>query len=325
MRAMVKIFYLGNPNLQPWYDKAIDALPKNQDVAAYQKNKPLEDQIKDAEIIVEDGSTRITKQVVDHAKKVRFIQRYGTGMDHMDVNYVISKGIVVSNTPGQFSGVALAEHAILLMLGLAKRLPDWNETIQSRVIAVPCGDELHGRTLGIVGLGASGEHLAKLAKAFGMRVLAMDIRKMKPDKRKELGLDLFGGLESLDKILKESDYVSIHVPLTGRTRGMIGKREFGLMKKSARIINVARGPIIDEEALVDSLRSGRIAGAGLDVFPNEPIDPNHPILKMRNVLFSPHLAGVTVETAERRARVVGENVSKVIKGMTPLYQIAAAD
>ena len=321
---MVKIFYLGNRNLQPWYDEVIEKLPK-EDLTTFEKNLPLEDQIKSAEIIVEDGSNRITKGVVDNARGVRFIQRYGTGMDHMDVAYVLSKGIVLANTPGQFSGIALGEHAILLMLSLAKKTNEWNDSIQKRAFAVPCGDELNGKVLGILGLGASGGHLTKLARAFGMRVLALDVRPVPAATVNDLGLSFFGDLESMDKLLMESDYVSVHVPLTGRTRGMIGKREFGLMKRTSRIINVARGPIIEESALIDALEGGRIAGAGLDVTAEEPVDPENPLLKMKNVVVSPHVAGVTLETAKRRSAVVGENVSRFIGGLEPLYRIIQAD
>jgi D-3-phosphoglycerate dehydrogenase len=321
---MSKIFYLGNRNMQPWYDTLIEQLPRG-DVTTYEKSRPLAEQIESAELIVEDGSTRITKDVVDGAKSVRFIQRYGTGMDHMDVPYVLSKGIIVANTPGQFSGIALGEHAILLMLSLAKRTSEWDESVQKRAIAVPCGDELQGKVLGILGLGASGSHLAKLARAFGMRVLALDVRPLPPAMVNELGLSFFGGLDSMDRVLAESDYFSVHVPLTGKTRGMIGKHEFGMMKRDSRIINVARGPIIDEGALIEALRAGRIAAAGLDVSSAEPIDTENPLLKMKNVVFSPHVAGCTVETAKRRAAVVGENVSRFNRGLEPLYRITQPD
>jgi phosphoglycerate dehydrogenase-like enzyme len=267
----------------------------------------------------------VTKEVVDAAKRVRFIQRYGVGMDHMDVRYVLGKGILLANTPGPASSVALAEHAVLLMLSLAKQVPDWENVIESEQTSIPFGNELRGKSLGLVGLGASGSDLAKLGNAFGMTVRAVDIRTIEPAKVKELGVDFFGTLDSLDYILKESDYISIHVPLTSKTKGMIGRREFGLMKDKARLINVARGPIVDEDALMDSLSSGRIAGAGLDVFPQEPIAHDHPILKMKNVVFSPHIAGATLESIARRADMVGENIKRYLSERPLLYRITDVD
>lgn len=322
---MVRIFYMGKTDFEPWFSKVMDALPKDQEIVLYDRSRPLADQIAGSEVVVEDGGILITKEVVDTMKGTKFIMRYGTGMDHMDVKYVLSKGIVVANTPGPFSAIALAEHAILLMLSLAKQTNTWRGNIQKRVGSQPTGDELHGRTLAIVGMGASGAELAYLGKGFKMRMLAVDVRPLDEAKVKELGLEFFGGLESLDRILREADYVSIHVPLTSKTKGMIGRRELSLLKRSARLINVARGSIVDEQALLDALQSGRLAGAGLDVTEDEPIDPNHPLLKLENVVFSPHTAGVTIETAERRSRVVGENVARWVKGQPILYQITSAE
>jgi len=322
---MVVIFYMGRTDFEPWFSKVMNALPKDQKIVLYDRTRPLEDQVKRAEVVVEDGGILITKDLVDKMKDTKFIMRYGTGMDHMDLAYVIRKGIVVANTPGPFSAIALAEHAVLLMLSLAKKTNSWRGNIQSRISSAPIGDELNGRTLGIVGIGASGTELARLGRGFRMRMLGVDVLPIDDSRVRELGLEFFGGLDSLERIMKEADYLSIHVPLTSKTRGMIGKHELSLMKKSARLINVARGAIVDEQALLDALRSGQIAGAGLDVTDDEPIDPNHPFLKMDNVIFSPHVAGVTVETADRRAKVVGENVQRYVRGQPILYQITSAE
>jgi D-3-phosphoglycerate dehydrogenase / 2-oxoglutarate reductase len=304
------------------YEVVMKALPKGTDVSRYDPNAPMSAQIGDAEIIIEDGSTSISNDLIEVAKQAKFIQRFGVGMDHMDVGRVLERGILLANTPG--FGTNLAEHAILLMLSLAKHTPLWEQSLEERVVSRPEGDELRGKSLGLIGMGASGSELARLAAAFGMTVRGIDIRALGPERIAELKLGFFGSLESLDFVLGESDYVSIHVPLTPRTRGMIGRREIGLMKRTARIINVARGEIVDEEALAEALSSGRIDGAGLDVFSEEPLDTSHPLRRMRNVVISPHNAGTTREERRRRAAIVGENVQRYLSGRPVKHRIVEA-
>lgn len=320
---MARIFYLGNSESEVEYSNIMKVIPRGQRVTSYDPNRPLASQISDAEIVIEDGGTTISKEIIDQAKEARFFQRYGVGMNHMDVGYALSKGILVANTPG--GGSALAEQAILLMLSLARQTPLWEERIKERDVGGLVGSELKGKVLGIVGIGSSGSELAKVAKAFGMKIKAIDVVPVGAERQSELGLDSFGGLDRLDDLLVQSDYISIHVPLNETTRGMIGRREFAKMKKGAVLVNVARGPIIDEDSLLESLLSGRIGGAGLDVFGEEPIDPGHPILRMKNVVFSPHIAGSTRETFERRAEMVGENLDRYIHGRPILNAITRAD
>jgi D-3-phosphoglycerate dehydrogenase / 2-oxoglutarate reductase len=321
----VKIFYLGDPNSEGEVRSVMDALPRGQELTIVDKGRPVEGQISEAEIVIEDGSFKITRQVVDAAKKAKLFQRYGTGMDHADVGYILSKGILLANSTGPFIGVALAEQALLLMLSLARQTPRWHENIERRAIGIPTGENLEGKTLGIVGIGASGSELAKRARALGMRLLAVDVRMIDQARVNELGLEFFGGLDSLDTLLRQSDYVSIHVPLTPQTQNMFGAEEFAKMKDGARLINIARGGIVVESALMDALRSQKLAGAGLDVFPDEPIDPHHPILAMKNVVISPHVAGMTVEIVRKRGEIVGENVQRYIDGRPLLCQITKAD
>jgi len=321
---VLRILYLGDPK-QPRYHELARALRKEWKVRVYNPEIPLSKQAADVEVIVDNGFIKVTREVVDAAKNVRFIQRYGTGLDHADVGYILSRGILLANTPGQFSAVALAEHALLLMLALSKNARLWEPTIRMKQYAQPCGGELRGKTLGIIGLGASGSELARIAKGLGMGVMAVDVREAPPSsKLKELGIGWFGGIDSMERLYRESDYISVHVPLTERTRGMVGKEAFGMMKKTARLINVSRGAVVDEQALLEALESGRIAGAGLDVFSSEPVEPSHPLLALENVLASPHIAGVTLETARRRAEVVSENIDRVLRGEPPLFAITSS-
>jgi phosphoglycerate dehydrogenase-like enzyme len=256
---------------------------------------------------------------------VKLWQVLGTGLDHTDVAYILESGLPLANTPGQFSSVALAEHALFLMLLFAKRFFDSRNSLRSRVMCEPMNEELHGKTLGLLGLGASGRELAVRAKALGMRIMAIDIAPITQSVQATCGIDFFGKPGELPRLLAESDYVSIHMPLTSATRRMIDRAGLSLMKPSAVIINVARGEIIDETALAEALNSGRIRGAGLDVFPSEPVDPDHPLLRLPNVVATPHVAGVTFGTSRRRAQAVVENLERLSQGLSPLYQVTSAE
>src|SRR5205807_272862 len=174
--------------------------------------------------------------------------------------------------------------------------------VRSKVFYTPANDELEGKTLGIIGLGASGRELARRAWAMGMRVLAVDVVEISQAVRQECHLEFFGDLSQLNRVLAESDYLSLHIPLTKTTRYLIDRRALGLMKPTAVLINVARGPIVDEAALVEALQAGRIKGAGLDVFEREPLDPEHPLLHMENVITTQHVAGTSTGTSKRRAQ-----------------------
>jgi phosphoglycerate dehydrogenase-like enzyme len=241
------------------------------------------------------------------------------------VAYFLKKGVPFANTPGTFSATALAEHALFLMLSLAKNFATSQDNVRSSVCNLPLNSELQGKTLGLIGFGASGRELAKRAGAMGMRILATDAIEIPQVLRDQFGLAFVGRPDQLEHVLVEADYVSLHTPLTSKTRHLMNRRAFELMKPTAVLINVARGAIVDEAALIEALRSGRIAGAGLDVFAQEPIDPAHPLLHMGNVVFTPHIAGVTAETRRRRGQAAAENVSRIAQGLPPLYQVTSAD
>jgi phosphoglycerate dehydrogenase-like enzyme len=187
----------------------------------------------------------------------------------------------------------------------------------------PVNDELGGLLLGIVGLGASGRELAVRARALGMRIQAVDVAPVPEEVLAELGVERFTGLEGLDELLASSDYVSLHVPLTDDTRHLIDERRLRLLKPTAALVNVARGRIVDEDALADALRERRIRGAGIDVFGQEPLEPDNPLLQLDNVVATPHTAGVTRGTSRRRSAVCVENAQRVLRGEEPLYMIPA--
>jgi phosphoglycerate dehydrogenase-like enzyme len=175
--------------------------------------------------------------------------------------------------------------------------------------------------LGIIGFGASGQELARRAKPFGMRILAIDVRSIEPEIIQEIKPDLIGTPASLDHVVAESDFLSLHLHLNAATRHIIDARRIALMKSSGCLINVARGALVDESALYHALSDGKLGGAGLDVFALEPSDPSLPVFQLPNVVVTPHIAGVTYETSVRRAECAAENVDRVAQGLELLYRI----
>jgi phosphoglycerate dehydrogenase-like enzyme len=188
----------------------------------------------------------------------------------------------------------------------------WTTTEGGKIPSIFRGQEFHEKTLGIVGLGAIGRSVARLAKAFGVRVLGTDPYVTR-NEAEAMGVEYV----DLERVMKESDIVTIHVPLMPSTRGLIGEREIGMMKPTAYLINTSRGAVIDENALIKALKDGRIAGAGLDVFTKEPIPPDNPLLGMENVTLTPHIGGVTEQAIMRTARTVAEEAARIARGELP--------
>jgi D-3-phosphoglycerate dehydrogenase len=252
---------------------------------------------------------------------VRLWQVLGTGLDHSEVAFTRTMGIPLANTPGHFSAVPLAEHALLLILCLTKRLHEAERNARAGVMYRPVSDELADKILCVVGLGASGRELARRANALGMRVIAVDVAPVTAEEQVTYGVSEFGALDALDSYLARADIVSLHVPLLTSTRHMIDTRRLELMKPTAALINVARGRLVDEPALVSALRGGGIAGAGIDVFGEEPLSPSNPLLELENVVVTPHMAGATRGTSQRRCNACVDNVLRVLRDEAPLYVV----
>lgn len=275
-------------------------------------SRPLEEQTSDAEVLTCLGfPDKITRKTIECAPRLKLIHQFGVGLEAVDIEAATERGIYVANTPGT-NAVAVAEHAFLLMLSLLRNLPTAIKALKRGKWGQPIGAELYGKTLGIIGLGKIGTEVAKRASAFGMKVLAYDLYI--PE-----GVFIEVGAEQVDleSLLRESDIVSLHAPVTEETKGMIGKKEFELMKKTAYLINTSRGPLVDKEALYWALTSGEIRGAGSDVFWVEPPDPTDPILKLENLVQSPHIAGVTYEAYENIAKTIIQNTDRVARGLPP--------
>ena len=277
------------------------SLPASQEV--------LLERIGHAESVINiRSSVQFGAEVFAHCPKLRILSLWGTGTDHVDLASASTGGVIVTNTPG-VSAVAMAEHALTLMLAVARDIPRIDS--KTRKGAWPRGfvTQLHGKTLGIVGLGAIGTQTARVAKGIGMRVIAWT-RRPADKPIAELGLELVG----LEELYQRSDVVSLHVRLTSETTGMVGRRELEAMKESAILINTARGPVVDECALVEALSGGGIRGAGVDVFDQEPLPENHPLGQLPNVVMTPHSGGVTPEALEAGLQMAVDNVFAELGG-----------
>ena len=259
---------------------------------------------RDADIIA-IGNLPFPREVLEKCENVKMLAVAFTGLDHVDLKYCEERGIKVQNCAG-YATTAVAELTFGLLLDLCRNIGKCDTAARNGgTKAGLIGFELEGRTMGIVGTGAIGARVAKLADAFGMDVIAYS---RTPGK--------VAGVRyvSLEELLAQADVVSLHVPLTDETRGMIGAEELALMKKTAVLVNTARGPVVDTKALADALNSGRIAGAAIDVFDKEPpLDADEPLINAKNTVVTPHVAFATDESMIKRAEIEFRNIAEFIK------------
>lgn len=266
--------------------------------------------IGDYDALVIRSGTQVTAKVLEAAKKLRIIGRAGVGVDNVDVPVATEKGVIVVNSPGG-NTVAAAELTVAMLLALARNIPqaycsmqakEWNRSKYT-------GNEVYKKTLGILGLGKIGQEVAKRCQSFGMTVLAYD-----PFITTEVAEGLGVELVELDDCLKRSDYLSLHLPKNKETLGMIGAKQFAMMKDGVRMVNCARGGIIDDAALADALKSGKCAGAALDVYVSEPPDFSIELFSLANVVTTPHLGASTEEAQTNVAIDVAEQIVDVFEG-----------
>lgn len=274
----------------------------------------------DTNIILTRLPWRVTREMIEAAPNLELISASGAGLDSIDLEAATGRGIPVVYAPGVGS-LPVVEHAITLMLCVAKKILTLDSAYRRGQLnwdsrTTLTGTELAGKTLGVVGLGHIGSELARRClNCFDMRAISYSPH-IPRERAQELGVLM---MDDLDDLLRESDYVAICTRLTSETRKLIGRRELGLMKKTAYLINIARGPLVDEPALVEALQEERIAGAGLDCLDPEPPTPDNPLLKFPNVVLTPHCAGITQETNWRLAMAVAKQIVKIIHGGEPDY------
>jgi len=270
--------------------------------------------LSEADIYITGNYEPIRAEDMDEAPFLKLIQRFGSGYDNVDVQAATQRGIYVANAP--LNSTSVAELTMGLILALLRNIPRADSALRQGIWRLWIGHELAGKKMGLLGLGTIGKEVALRAKAFGMTVIAYDPR---PDYSFAESHGVI--LMSREELLKTADIISLHLPLTPETRVSFGEAELKLMKRSAYLINTARGGIVDQQALVRALRDGWISGAALDVYSVEPPDISDELLKLENVVLTPHIGGATFEALNRMVKVVVENCLKIVKGEPPLTAV----
>ncbi|HIP84983.1 MAG TPA: phosphoglycerate dehydrogenase [Methanothermococcus okinawensis] len=291
---------------------AIEILKKIGDVeiATNLSKEELKKKIEDVDVIVVRSGTKLTREVLEHAKKLKIIARAGVGVDNIDLEYATERGIIVVNSPDA-SSISVAELTIGLMLAAARNIPQATASLKRGEWDRKSfkGIELYGKTLGVIGLGRIGQQVVKRAKAFGMDIVGYD-PYIPEEVAGELGVKL---IRDINELCKVSDFITLHVPLTPKTRHIIGREQIWLMKRNAIVVNCARGGLIDERALYEALKDRRIRAAALDVFEEEPPKDN-PLLTLDNVIGTPHQGASTEEAQKSAGIIVAEQIAKILRG-----------
>lgn len=317
---MAKIILADNPLNE--IDIAKDMVPSSLDMVIAKIGTPeFNAALAEAVCLVGFGDGTMDDAFYKSAPNLKLVQLLSAGYDRCDIEAARRAGVPICNNGGANS-TAVAEHALMLMLAVSRRLV-WQHTnvAAGRWRGNNVEDvklyELKDHTLGIVGLGTIGKKTAKLAKAFGMNVQYYDIKRLTEEQADTLGVKF----SLLEELLRSSDIVSLHVPLLADTKHMISTPQLKLMKQSAYLINTCRGPVVDEAALIEALTNGTIAGAGLDVFDKEPPPPNNPLFALQNVILTAHFAGPTYDNQYTRFRNAFDNCQRVARGEQPLWVI----
>ncbi|EGG41526.1 glyoxylate reductase [Candidatus Nitrosarchaeum limnium SFB1] len=309
------------------HDFALNELKKRYQIEVHSGKIPipktkLRFKIQDIDGLICFPYDKIDKEIIDVAKNLKVISTYSVGFDHIDTQYAKEKKIRVGHTPEVLTD-ATADLAFSLLIDIFRRVSEgdriirrgrWQEIFGAYDYV---GVDLQGKTLGILGLGRIGGTLAKRAKAFDMKIIYHNRKAVSKSKEKTLGAKYV----TFEKLIKYSDIISIHVPHTTLTNQLFDMKIFKKMKKTAVLINTARGKIINEKDLIVALDKKIIAGAALDVFESEPIGKNHPLTKIQNVVLAPHIGSSTKETREKMAMITVKNLNLGINGKTPIYSV----
>jgi D-3-phosphoglycerate dehydrogenase len=306
---------------EPITSEAMEILCRHADIFIEKEpvsKAELQQRVRDIDVLFnKTDASPVDRDIIEAARKLKYIARHGTGYNNIDVNFATRRKIPVSYTPGA-NAHSVAEYTFGLVLMLTRNL------LQAALAARRgnperrdfFGRELFGRTLGVIGVGQIGREVVKLARGFGMVVLAYHPR---PSARNLADLEL--KLVPLPVLLQESDVVSIHAPLTEETQGMIGEGELAMMKKESFLINMGRGGMVDESALIHALKEGVISGAALDVVEEEPVRSDNPLLGLDHLLVMPHIASMTYEAQRRTAMMAVEDILRFGRGEKPLHLI----
>lgn len=302
-------------------DRVIDLLAESCDVETNDENRPMEmdavlASIPDKEGLLSMITDRVDDELMARAPRLRIISQMAVGFNNIDVAAATRRGIAVTNTPGVLTD-ATAELAFALLLAVARRVVEGDKMVREGRFRhwapfLFLGSQVSGKTLGIIGMGRIGKAVAKRAAGFDMKVIYNNPKRLSASEETRHGAQY----RCLDALLSEADFVSLHVPLTDETRHLIGKKELATMQKTAFLINTSRGPVVNEKDLVEALRSGIIAGAGLDVYENEPaLEPG--LSELDNAVLLPHVGSGTVETRTKMAEMAAESLLIGLSGKVP--------
>ena len=304
-------------------EEALNILKSRFEVEVWPEETPppksvLIEKVKEVDGICCLLTDRIDREVIDAAgEQLKGISQVAVGYDNIDIEAATEKGIYVTNTPGVLTETT-ADYAFALLMATARRIAEADRYVRGGKWKIPwglmmlLGQDVWGKTIGIIGMGRIGSAVARRAKGMNMRILYYDIVRNKKIEE-ELGAEYV----DLETLLKESDFVTLHVPLLPSTRHLINEDRLKLMKRTACLINTSRGPVVDEKALYKALKEGWIWAAGLDVWEKEPTDPENPLLKLENVTASPHIASASHETRKRMAIMAVENLTAILEGKVP--------
>jgi len=305
------------------FDEALEILRQHAEVEVFEgvdeavPRELLLSKVRDVEGLLCLLTEDIDSEVMEAGTGLKVISNYAVGYNNIDLDAATERGIYVTNTPGILTETT-ADCAMALLLSIARRIPEADRHVRTRKWIhawgprMFIGSDVNGKTLGIVGLGRIGSAVARRAGGFDMKIIYHDVRR-REDLEEQLGITFKG----LDEVLSEADFVTVHVTLTEDTHHLIGKRELSIMKETAYLVNTSRGPVVDEAELHRALKEGVIAGAALEVFEQEPIDPKSPLLELDNVVLTPHIASASVETRTKMAVVAATNLVSVLNGEEP--------
>lgn len=298
----------------PLHEEGLSILTREKqftvDVKPKLPSEELKKAIKGYDAVIVRSATKLTRDIIEAADKLRLIGRAGVGLDNVDVKTASKKGIMVVNAPAG-NTISTAEHTMSMIMALSRNIAQAHSSMKNGKWDKKkfMGVELYGKTLGVVGLGRIGAAVAKRALSFEMKVIAYD-PFLSGEQAKKIGVELV----AFEALIKNADYITVHTPLTSETRHVLSAKEFKKMKKGVKIVNCARGGIVDEAALVEALSSGNVASAALDVFEKEPLDMNSPLLKLDNVVVTPHLGASTEEAQVNVSIDIASTVRDVLLG-----------
>jgi len=305
------------------FDEAIDILKRYSDVEVFEgSDNPVPrglilSKVHDVDGLLTLLTDSLDAEVIETGRNLKVISNCAVGYNNIDVEAATKRGIYVTNTPGILTETT-ADCTFALMLAVARRIAEADRYVRSGKwihawgLKMFLGSDVHGKTLGIIGLGRIGRAMAKRAKGFDMNVIYFDVNRSIEAER-DLGIKY----AEIEYLLREADFITIHVPLEKETHHLIGARELSMMKRDAYLINTSRGPVVDEGALYEALSRHVIKGAALDVYEREPIDPKNKLLELDNVVLTPHMASASVETRKRMAMMAATNLVSVLNGEEP--------